>query len=238
MAKRWRIHPHDPYRIAALQRAAGIPAVVAQLLICRGITDPLLARQFLDPKLSHLRDPEHLPGCSLAAERIHQAISAGRRSIMAFQICLDSSYPSWPGVRSSPRRPEANSSTSEALMAELAAILSAEGYYERALDACTAYARQLARILVLRGGTKGSIVDVQRAFGEAFPDLYYYPSHRLLMRLGLAYPVESATRPYYLLPEGLAEARSRYERRAQGERARAAGTGSVGDGSGLGRPCE
>ena len=39
MAKRWRIHPHDPDRIAALGRAAGIPAVVAQLLICRGITD-------------------------------------------------------------------------------------------------------------------------------------------------------------------------------------------------------
>ena len=46
MAKRWRIHPHDPDRIAALQQAAGIPAVVAQLLICRGITDPGAARTF------------------------------------------------------------------------------------------------------------------------------------------------------------------------------------------------
>jgi len=82
MVKRWRIHSHDPDRIAALQRAAGIPAVVAQLLICRGITDPVRARQFLDPKLTHLRDPEHLPGCSAAAERIHRAISAGRRIVI------------------------------------------------------------------------------------------------------------------------------------------------------------
>ena len=57
MSKRWHIHPHDPDRIAALQRGAGIPAVVAQLLICRGITDPAAARTFLDPKLSALRDP-------------------------------------------------------------------------------------------------------------------------------------------------------------------------------------
>ena len=40
MAKRWRILPHDPDRIAGLAAAAGIPAVVAQLLICRQISDP------------------------------------------------------------------------------------------------------------------------------------------------------------------------------------------------------
>jgi hypothetical protein len=101
------------------------------------------------------------------------------------------------------------------LLAQLEAVLSSEGYYERALAACTEYARALARILVERGGTSGSLVDVQRAFGEAHPGLYYYPSHRVLMRLGLAYPVESATRPYYLLPEGLVEILSRYGRRVQ-----------------------
>ena len=79
MSKRWRIHPHDPARIAALQHAAGIPAVVAELLVCRGVTDPAAARDFLDPKLSALRDPELLPGCCEAAERIHAAVRAGRR---------------------------------------------------------------------------------------------------------------------------------------------------------------
>jgi hypothetical protein len=103
----------------------------------------------------------------------------------------------------------------DVLLAQLATILSGEGYYERALAACTGYARGLARILVERGGTSGSIVDAQRAFGEAYPGLYYYPSHRVLMRLGLAYPVDSATRAYYLLPEGLPEALARVERDAQ-----------------------
>ncbi len=82
MAKRWRIHPHDPDRIAALSHAAGIPAVVAQLMICRDVTDPSAVRVFLDPKLSALRDPEQLPGCSCAAERIHQAVQSGRRIVV------------------------------------------------------------------------------------------------------------------------------------------------------------
>jgi single-stranded-DNA-specific exonuclease len=82
MVKRWRICPHDPDRIAALQRAAGIPAVVAQLLLSRGIADPVRARQFLDPKLSALRDPEELPGCCDAAGQIHQAIRQGRRIVV------------------------------------------------------------------------------------------------------------------------------------------------------------
>ncbi len=82
MSKRWCIHPHDPVRIAALQQAAGIPAVVAELLICRGVSDPVAARLFLDPKLSALREPELLPGCRQAAERIHAAIATRRRIVV------------------------------------------------------------------------------------------------------------------------------------------------------------
>jgi len=79
MAKRWSIFPHDPDRIAHLQRAAGIPAVVAQLLLGRSISDPLRAREFLDPKLTYLRDPALLPGCSQAAARITAAVRDRRR---------------------------------------------------------------------------------------------------------------------------------------------------------------
>ena len=86
MSKRWRIHSHDPDRIATLGRAAGIPAVVAQLLVCRGVTDPAAAREFLDPKLADLRDPQLLPGCEAAASRIHQAVRAGKR------ICIHGDY--------------------------------------------------------------------------------------------------------------------------------------------------
>ncbi len=82
MAKRWRIHPHDPDRIADLARAAGVPAVVAQLLLCRGIYDPRLAREFLDCRLTGLRDPQELPGVAEAAERLHAAVADRRRIVI------------------------------------------------------------------------------------------------------------------------------------------------------------
>src|SRR5579864_7945148 len=79
MAKRWRIHGHSSERIAALARNAGVPAVIARLLICRGLDDPSAVRNFLDPKLSQLRDPAELPGVPGAAERIGRAITARER---------------------------------------------------------------------------------------------------------------------------------------------------------------
>lgn len=68
MAKRWRVATHDPARIAALERAAGLPTVVAQLLVARGIEDPDQARSFLEPKLTGLRDPMMLPGIERACD--------------------------------------------------------------------------------------------------------------------------------------------------------------------------
>jgi single-stranded-DNA-specific exonuclease len=79
MPKRWRIASYDSARVAALGRAAGIPHVVAQLLLGRGIADADGVRQFLDVRLSGLRDPEELPGAVGAAELLHQAIRDGRR---------------------------------------------------------------------------------------------------------------------------------------------------------------
>ena len=82
MPKRWRIATHDAHDVATLEKAAGIPRVVAQLLLSRGITDPQLARQFVDPKLTGLRDPAELPGATQAAEIIHAAIQAKQRIIV------------------------------------------------------------------------------------------------------------------------------------------------------------
>ena len=62
--------------------AAGIPSVVAQLLIGRGICEPQAVKQFLDAKLSGLRDPELLPGAVEAAEILHDAIRAGKRIVV------------------------------------------------------------------------------------------------------------------------------------------------------------
>ena len=82
MAKRWRVHPHDPDRIASLQRATDVPAVVAQLLICRNMVDPEAIRAFLDPKLSSLRDPQLLPGCAEATDIVHQALGDNQRIVI------------------------------------------------------------------------------------------------------------------------------------------------------------
>lgn len=82
MPKIWRIAAHDPERVSALERSAGISAVVAQLLICRGIDCPDAARDFLDAKLSGLRDPEQLPGAAAAAEILHRAIADRQRIIV------------------------------------------------------------------------------------------------------------------------------------------------------------
>jgi uncharacterized protein (DUF362 family) len=89
------------------------------------------------------------------------------------------------------------------LLALLADAISSEGYYQRVLRRCTDEALALLRIIAAQGGTSGSIAGVSDTFGQDNEALYYYPAHRTLTRLGLAYAVDSATRDYYLLPEGL-----------------------------------
>jgi single-stranded-DNA-specific exonuclease len=79
MSRRWTIHPQHAERIAQLQRSAGVPAVVAQLLLCRGVDQPEAVRRFLEPRLSELRDPGELPGCTEAAQRLHRAAADGRK---------------------------------------------------------------------------------------------------------------------------------------------------------------
>ena len=76
MAKQWSILSHDPTRIAALMRDADLPAIVAELLIARGISDPRVAKDFLEPRLTSLRDPLELPGVEAAVSRITTAIDA------------------------------------------------------------------------------------------------------------------------------------------------------------------
>jgi len=82
MGQRWQIFPHDPARIAALERIAGVSSVVAQLLLSRGISDPAAARAFLDPRLTGLRNPAELPGASEAARRLFDAARSRRRIIV------------------------------------------------------------------------------------------------------------------------------------------------------------
>ncbi len=82
MGKRWRIQAHDPDRILALERSAGISPIVAQLLVSRGITEATDVGTFLEPKLTGLRDPDDLPGVERAAALIHDAVSAQRQIVV------------------------------------------------------------------------------------------------------------------------------------------------------------
>jgi len=82
MAKRWQLIAHDQQLVADLQQSAKVPAVVAQLLLARGIGHSSLVSGFLESRLSGLRDPHLLPGCSAAAERLFEAIQAGRKIVV------------------------------------------------------------------------------------------------------------------------------------------------------------
>ncbi|MDE0939472.1 MAG: single-stranded-DNA-specific exonuclease RecJ [Pirellulales bacterium] len=79
--RKWRIAPHDQQQIEALQRAAKLPAIVAQLLLTRGIDQADLAEAFLHPKLTDMRDPENFPGLEQAVHHIAEAV-AKKRLIM------------------------------------------------------------------------------------------------------------------------------------------------------------
>ena len=48
MQKLWRVLPHDSHRVESLIQTAKLPAVVAQLLVCRGVYHADDAKTFLD----------------------------------------------------------------------------------------------------------------------------------------------------------------------------------------------
>lgn len=76
MQRQWRVIPHDGSRVQQLIATTGLPAVVAQLLVSRGVYDAPTATQFLDTKLMGLRDPMQLPGVPAATELLVDAIRA------------------------------------------------------------------------------------------------------------------------------------------------------------------
>jgi len=82
MAKQWRINPHDAEMVERLEQTAKVPPVVAQLLVGRGIYDAERARDFIDAKLTGLRQPNELPGVEAAVELIFETIQAEKRIVI------------------------------------------------------------------------------------------------------------------------------------------------------------
>ncbi|QDT07837.1 Single-stranded-DNA-specific exonuclease RecJ [Rubripirellula lacrimiformis] len=76
MQRKWRIIPHDSSRVEMLMREARVPAVVAQVLVSRGVYTAADASQFLDTKLKALREPLLLPGVPEATKILVAAIRA------------------------------------------------------------------------------------------------------------------------------------------------------------------
>lgn len=76
MHERWRIHPADPPRAAALAGQAGIHPVTAQLLLNRGVASAEEAKRFFAPSLASLQDPSALPDLDAAVVRLRRAIAA------------------------------------------------------------------------------------------------------------------------------------------------------------------
>jgi single-stranded-DNA-specific exonuclease len=142
MPKVWRIHPHDPERILALERAASVPSVVAQMLVCRGVCDPREIQSFLDCKLGALRDPDLLPGVPDAADRIMSAIAAGR------QIVVYGDY-------------DADGMTATALLLECLRLLGAQAsyYVPHRLDEGYGLNDEALRTLAAQGASMVVTVD-------------------------------------------------------------------------------
>jgi len=178
MAKRWRIHPHDPDRIALLARAARIPAVVAQLMLARGVRDPDAARVFLDPKLSALRDPDDLPGCARAAERIHQAIAEGQRIVVYGDYDVD-------GM------------TGTAVLYRCLKLLGAEAGYYVPHRAEEGYGLNAEAIRAQASQNTGLIVTVDCGIGGA-------PEAQLARQLGMEMVITDHHEPGARLPDAAA----------------------------------
>jgi len=86
VAKLWHLLPHDRVAIERLAGQLRTSPVVAQLLLNRGMTDPVDARRFLDSPLTGLHPPMSLPGVAEAVERLYQAVQAKKK------ICIYGDY--------------------------------------------------------------------------------------------------------------------------------------------------
>lgn len=79
----WRLTPKNDHRAHALSSELGVSAVVASLLIDRGLEDVDEARRFLEPDYEHLADPLLLPDARLAVQRLVRAVK-DKETIVVF----------------------------------------------------------------------------------------------------------------------------------------------------------
>ena len=80
----WLVQPKpNPKTVKSLAKALSVPAVVAQLLVQRGITNFDSAKQFFRPDWHHLHDPFLMKDMHAAVDRLQQAIDK-KETVMVF----------------------------------------------------------------------------------------------------------------------------------------------------------
>ena len=83
MNRRWILPPPaDPLLAGRLLRELEVPPFLAALLVQRGFSEVASAQEYLHPKMKSLQPPELLPQMPLAAERVWEAVRAGRRIVL------------------------------------------------------------------------------------------------------------------------------------------------------------
>ena len=77
MTRTWELGPVDLDQVRRVARGAGVPEVVARLLVNRGHTQPTAVVTFLEASLQGLHDPDLLPDMEPACERLERAVASG-----------------------------------------------------------------------------------------------------------------------------------------------------------------
>jgi single-stranded-DNA-specific exonuclease len=81
-SEEWRVAAPDRAKVDALARGAGIPEIVARLLLGRGVETPEAAGEFFAPDPARLHDPFLMKGLAEAADVLLSAARAGRRIVV------------------------------------------------------------------------------------------------------------------------------------------------------------
>ncbi len=81
-ARAWQIGAIEEARVAQLARAAGVPPLVARLLILRGQDEEQTVQEHLNASLMRLVAPEKLPGAMLGGARVARAIQRGEKILV------------------------------------------------------------------------------------------------------------------------------------------------------------
>ena len=83
LSRRWILSESDPGAAGALAREAGLPLLIAELLVARGVRTAAEAERFLHPRFEHLHDPYSMLGMERAVTRIQKAV-ASRETILIY----------------------------------------------------------------------------------------------------------------------------------------------------------